>query len=52
MEKQKGYVNGDFSLEEKGMQEITSQVMDAYNDGAIDSVYLKEREALQDGDIQ
>ncbi|WP_193224573.1 hypothetical protein [Bacillus sp. B1-b2] len=44
MEKRKSSI-GAFELEEKGMEEVTAQVMDVYNDGAIDSVYLKEKEA-------
>lgn len=37
-------LNGSYNLEEKGLEEVTAQVMDVYNDGAIDSVYLKEKE--------
>jgi hypothetical protein len=29
--------------DEKGTEEVTAQVMDAYNDGAIDSILLKNK---------
>jgi len=48
MGKQRENENGTFSFEEQGMQEITAQVMGVYNDGAIDSVYLKEKEGLHE----
>jgi len=36
--------NHNFDYDENGHLEVTAQVMDAYNDGAIDSVIIRSQE--------
>ncbi|MDL0436677.1 MULTISPECIES: hypothetical protein [Bacillaceae] len=36
--------NPNFDYDENGHLEVTAQVMDAYNDGAIDSLIIRSQE--------
>lgn len=37
--------NMEYNYDEKGTEEVAAQVMDAYNDGAIDAIVTKDNVA-------
>ncbi|CAI9393783.1 hypothetical protein ACTQ5K_15325 [Niallia sp. Sow4_A1] len=43
MDKLNGSTNHDFQFDEKGREEVTAQVMESYNDGAIDAFLDPEK---------
>ncbi|WP_312095601.1 hypothetical protein [Niallia sp.] len=47
MDKQNGSIQNDFQFDEKGREEVTAQVMDSYNDGAIDAFLDDEKKQFR-----
>ncbi|MBQ6448193.1 hypothetical protein KGR20_03780 [Cytobacillus oceanisediminis] len=43
MDKQNGSKQNEFQFDEKGSEEVTAQVMDSYNAGAIDTILSEEK---------
>lgn len=48
MHKQNKIIQNDFQFDEKGSEEVTAQVMDSYNDGAVDAFLDEEQKQLKD----
>ncbi|CAM5705814.1 MULTISPECIES: hypothetical protein [Niallia] len=48
MHKQNERIQNDFEFDEKGSEEVTAQVMDSYNDGAVDAFLDKEQKQIKD----
>ncbi|MCM2982889.1 Uncharacterised protein [Niallia circulans] len=48
MHKQNESIQNDFQFDEKGSEEVTAQVMESYNDGAVDAFLDKEQKQIKD----
>ncbi|WP_400242776.1 hypothetical protein AB3U99_17290 [Niallia sp. JL1B1071] len=47
MDKQNESTHNDFQFDEKGREEVTAQVMESYNDGAIDAILDNEKKQFR-----